>query len=379
MEAMLSLAKTTPIKEIRIDDITDHVGFCRRVFFYHFQSRREFLSDTLEYVFSDHRLYDGRLSVRENFYLLCECAYEHHHFLNQCILNKELSEELYEIIEKSLQQAVRNEVEADKGQRKADDAVKNWTCIFNASFLASHILLRLQRGSDIKCKEEYARDIRLMKDFFVYIEGMKISPLKVAFIISPFDGVSDVELKLMDAMKILAKEAPFEQILVSDVVRIAGISRTTFYKRNYSKHELRNRIWTYDILTILNQMVDEKGNIDYKLFRKSISEYYADNINLYGGGIIYNEYDSLYYALKYQYDKNIRSIVESLNLNYSYSGYAVNCIEYALIDCILSPITKQDIGKSCLENLGEKQICNLSDVFKYEMTEIWDEFIRDDE
>ena len=57
-----------------------------------------------------------------------------------------------------------------------------------------------------------------------------------------FDYIEDpVSKRLMEAMEQLMKKNPFDSISMSDILKLSGVSRSTFYRRYADKYDLLNQ------------------------------------------------------------------------------------------------------------------------------------------
>lgn len=337
IESFLKLCQKTSYRKVHISDVTKDLGISRRTFFYHFRDKEQFMEAVVDYLLDDPQFQDTTLKTCEVFWLICEKLDAHYTFSSEYAASQ-FSDKLYSMIYGILEPFVRQELSRPVSFPD-DENQLNIEVYFNTHMLMSNLLSRCVHHADIANKVEYAKDMQVVEDLFYHFNQQKRSPFVIMFYDDGLMGDDAVNRALMEALKELTKDKTFEQIRVQDITELAHVSRSTFYRRGYTKFSIRSQVWVHDITLLLRACMTDPWNFDSDTFHEKLQDYYSANKNLYESGFIYNELDSLYYTLQGQFRKSIHILSKIFWEKPTKQYFALEGVTCAMADLVFQSIT----------------------------------------
>lgn len=340
IESFLKRCNKTSYRKVHISDVTKDLGISKRTFFYHFRDKEQFLEAVVDYLLSDPAFENASLKTCEVFWHICDRLDAHYTFSSEYAASP-LSDKLHSLIYEILEPHVRRELSSpntlDNDTNQLDVEV-----YFNTHMLMSNLLSRCVHHAVIADKTEYAKDLQVVKDLFYHFNQQKLSPFIIMFYDDGLMGDDAVDRALMEALIQLAKERPFEQIRVQDITGFAKVSRSTFYRRGYTKFSIRSQLWVHDITQLLRACMNGPWEFDSDTFHEKLQDYYSANKNLYESGFIYDELDSLYYTLQGQFRKNIHTLSKTFWEKPTKQYFALEGVTCAMADLVFQSLTDRE-------------------------------------
>lgn len=366
IESFLKLCKKTSYRKVHITDVTKDLGISRRTFFYHFRDKEQFMEAVVDHLLSNPAFQDHSLKTCEVFWLICDKLNAHYTFSSEYAASQ-FSDKIHSAIYNILEPFVRQELIAPELEHQDKDQL-DVEAYFNTHMLMSNLLSRCVHHASIADKVEYAKDMQVVKDLFYHFNQQKLSPFVIMFYDNGLMGDDTINRALMEALKALAKDRPFEQIRVQDITELAHVSRSTFYRRGYTKFSIRSQVWVHDITLLLRACMTDSWNSDSDTFHEKLQDYYSANKNLYESGFIYDELDSLYYTLQGQFRKNIHILSKSFWEKPTKQYFALEGVTCAMADLVFQSITDPEtlsfpVGTEQLVYSNTPQVSMLWDSF----------------